>query len=105
MDANRTTRLLPWTSPEGKRCYLVGDGAGPVSRLADSMEAEQLDMAAELLDEAQCVLAGLKWTRGELHLLAVQLAEPLGAVDRIAQSRGARLPTPAYDSNTGNRPD
>lgn len=97
MDTNCTARLLPWTGPEGKPCYLVGDGTGPVSRLADCMEAEQLDMAADLLDEAQYVLAELKWTPGELHLLAVQLAESLGAVHRIAESRGARLPAPAYD--------
>ncbi len=94
MDTNCTTRLLPWTSPEGKPCYLVGDGTGLVSRLADRMEAEQLDMAADLLDEAQCVLAELKWTPGELHLLAVQLTESLGAVHRVAESRGARLPAP-----------
>ncbi|MFJ7206352.1 hypothetical protein ACIQWR_22800 [Streptomyces sp. NPDC098789] len=104
MDANCTARLLPWTSPEGKPCYLVGDGAGPVSRLADSMEAEQLDMAADLLDEAQCVLAELKWTPGELHLLAVQLTESLGAVHRVAESRGTRLPDPAYDTDEAEIP-
>ncbi|MCX5154644.1 hypothetical protein OG914_11675 [Streptomyces sp. NBC_00291] len=96
MDTNCTARLLPWTSPEGKPCYLVGDGTGPVSRLADRMEMEQLAMAADLLDEAQCVLAELKWTPGELHLLAVQLTESLGAVHRVAESRGARLPAPDY---------
>ncbi|MEU9108517.1 hypothetical protein AB0D54_30125 [Streptomyces xanthophaeus] len=97
MDTNYTARLLPWTSPEGKPCYLVGDGTGYVFRLADRMESEQLHTAAELLDEAQCLLAELKWTPGELHLLAVQLAESLGAIHRVAESRGARLPVPAYD--------
>ncbi|MFZ3499834.1 hypothetical protein ACODT5_42630 [Streptomyces sp. 5.8] len=97
MDSNYTARLLPWTSPEGKPCYLVGDGTGHVSRLADRMEVDQLAMAAELLDEAQCVLAELKWTPGELHLLALQLTESLGAVHRVAESRGARLPATAYD--------
>lgn len=97
MDANLTARLLPWTGPEGKPCYLVGDGSGFVSRLADRMEEEQLDMAADLIDEAQCVLAELKWTPGELHLLAVQLTESLGSVHRIAESRGARLPAPNHD--------
>lgn len=108
MDANLTARLLPWTGPEGKPCYLVGDGTGYVSRLADRMEVEQLDVAADLIDEAQCVLAELKWTPGELHLLAVQLTESLGAVHRVAESRGARLPSPSYvpdeDGDPGRLP-
>jgi hypothetical protein len=42
-------RLLSWTSPEGKPTYVVGDGTGPVSRLADEIEGLQLGMADELL--------------------------------------------------------
>ncbi|WP_405890155.1 hypothetical protein OG427_15480 [Streptomyces sp. NBC_00133] len=90
-------RLLPWAGPEGKPCFLSGDGTGYISRVADNMEAAQLDAAAELLDEAKCVLAERAWTPGELHLLAVQLTESLGDVHRVAESRGARLPAPAYD--------
>ncbi|MFD5412224.1 hypothetical protein [Streptomyces nojiriensis] len=75
----------------------MGSGTGHVSRLADSMEAEQLDTAADLLDEARRVLAELRWTPGELHLLAVQLTESLGTVHRVAESRGARLPAPDWD--------
>lgn len=68
-------RLLPWTGPEDKPCFLVGDGTGYVSRVADAMEAAQMAMAAELIAEARRVLAGRKWTSGELHLLTVELTE------------------------------
>lgn len=90
-------RLLPWAGPEGKPCYLAGDGAGFLSRLADNMEAAQLGLAGELMEEAQQVVAGRAWTPGELHLLAVQLSEALCSVHRIAVSRGTRLPVPVYD--------
>jgi hypothetical protein len=84
-------RLLPWVGAEGKPCYLAGDGAGFLSRLADSLEATQLGLAGDLIEEAQDVLEERAWTPGELQLLAVQLTEALAAVHRIAVSRGARL--------------
>ncbi|TQK44642.1 hypothetical protein FBY35_6158 [Streptomyces sp. SLBN-118] len=90
-------RLLPWTGPEGKPCYLSGDGVGFMSRLADNVEAAQLGLAGDLIEEAQQVLAERAWTPGELHLLAMQLTEALVNVHRIAQSQGARLPAPAYE--------
>lgn len=90
-DATDTARLLPWMSPDGKPCFLVGDGTGYVSRIADEIEAEQLSYAAALIDEARGVLDGRGWTSGELQLLAVDLTDALAAVHRIAQSRGMRL--------------
>ncbi|MEU0831555.1 hypothetical protein [Streptomyces sp. NPDC005969] len=101
MSPTNAVRLLPWAGPEGKPCYLAGDGAGFLSRLADNMEAAQLGLAGELIDEAQQVLEGRAWTPGELHLLAVQLTEALGNVHRIAVSRGARLPAPTHDDPDG----
>ncbi|MER7984129.1 hypothetical protein ABTY53_00775 [Streptomyces noursei] len=87
-----TARLLPWSSPEGKPCYLLGGtGTGYVSRLADRVEAEQMDAAAECVEEAGDVLAGRAWTPGELHLLAVELNVHLARVHRVSESRGARL--------------
>ncbi|WP_438490471.1 hypothetical protein [Streptomyces sp. S186] len=89
-----TARLLPWTSPEGKPCYLLGGtgtGTGYVSRLADRVEAEQMDAAAELIEDAGDVLAGRCWTPGELHLLAVELNAHLARIHRVSKSRGARL--------------
>ncbi|MEU2366752.1 hypothetical protein ABZ616_39415 [Streptomyces noursei] len=92
-------RLLPWSSTEGKPCYpLGGDGTGYVSRMADRVEAEQLDSAAELIEEARDVLRERRWTPGEIHLLTRDLTTSLSNVRRIAVSRGARLPAPAYDS-------
>ncbi|UQA95017.1 hypothetical protein [Streptomyces halobius] len=82
---------------DGKPCYLAGDGTGYVSRLADSMEAAQLDSAAALMEEGRRILDGRRWTSGEIHLLAVELMESLTEVHRVAESRGARLPTPDYD--------
>ncbi|MEU1211271.1 hypothetical protein ABZ424_02165 [Streptomyces sp. NPDC005790] len=43
----RAARLLPWTGLDGKPCYVLGDGAGYVSRIADDVESVQLGMAAE----------------------------------------------------------
>ncbi|MHB6907754.1 hypothetical protein [Streptomyces sp. DB-54] len=92
-------RLLPWSSLEGKPCYLLAsDGTGYVSRMADRVEAEQLDVAAELIEEARIVLREQSWTPGEIHLLASDLTASLTNVRRVAVSRGARLPAPAYDS-------
>ncbi|MGW3493815.1 hypothetical protein [Streptomyces sp. NPDC001020] len=91
-------RLLPWAGPEGKPCYLAGEGTGYLSQLADNMESAQLGLAGELLQEAKHVLHGRQWSQGELHLLAVQLTEALMDVHRIAVSRGERLPAPAYEN-------
>ncbi|CAM5538586.1 hypothetical protein SAFG77S_06329 [Streptomyces afghaniensis] len=39
----RRLRLLPWTGPEAKPCFLITDGdGGRVSRLADIAEEVQL---------------------------------------------------------------
>lgn len=38
MSGTGQLRLLPWAGPEGKPCYLAGDGPGYLSRLADNME-------------------------------------------------------------------
>ncbi|MFJ6786451.1 hypothetical protein [Streptomyces angustmyceticus] len=91
MSATDTARLLPWSSPDGNPCFLVGDGTGYVSRIADEMEEAQLDSAAGLIEEARHLLDARTWTPGELHLLAVELTSCLTDVHRVAKSRGARL--------------
>src|SRR5690606_1671678 len=50
-------RLLPWTTPDGRPCYLSTDGRGYLSTLADSIEAVQLGMGEELLEHAREALA------------------------------------------------
>ncbi|GGV63256.1 hypothetical protein [Streptomyces massasporeus] len=87
-------RLLPWTGADGKPCYLVGDGTGYVSRLADEIEDVRIDMADALLGHADELLAERRVTSGELHYLARRLSESLRDVKRVAESRGARLAHP-----------
>ncbi|WP_246574246.1 hypothetical protein [Streptomyces genisteinicus] len=82
-------RLLPWTGPEGRPCYVIGDGSGPVSRAADRIERIRLGMAGELVGHAGEILADQRVTHGELHYLASRLMESLRDVGRIAEARGA----------------
>ncbi|GAA3818391.1 hypothetical protein GCM10023083_59860 [Streptomyces phyllanthi] len=90
-------RLLPWAGAEGKRCYLVSDGAGHVSRVADAVERVQLDMAGELLGHAGDMLADQRATSAQLRFLLARMSESLTDVRRIAESRGARLGVPGGD--------
>ncbi|RNG27793.1 hypothetical protein [Streptomyces botrytidirepellens] len=90
-------RLLPWTTPDGKPCYLSSDDAGSrMNRRADEIEAVQLHMGAELLAHARALLGDRKVHAGELRYLAHRLTEALRDVLRIAESRGDRL-APAAD--------
>ncbi|MGW0864544.1 hypothetical protein [Streptomyces sp. NPDC002611] len=98
MTSSAQGRLLPWTSPEGRPCYLVGDGTGYVSRLADDIEDVQLAMAGDLLGHADELLAERRVTSAELHYLARRLTGSLRDVKRVAESRGARLGrSPGHD--------
>ncbi|MGW7578982.1 hypothetical protein [Streptomyces sp. NPDC054765] len=90
-------RLLPWSSPDGKPCYLVGERGGYVSRVADDIECVQLDMADDILGHAEEMLTGRQVTSRELRFLARGLADSLRDVRRVAESRGARLPAPHCD--------
>ncbi|MFD4763515.1 hypothetical protein ACFWOJ_33120 [Streptomyces sp. NPDC058439] len=86
-------RLLPWSSTEGKPCFLVTDDqSSHLSRLADEMEAAQLDIGADILDHARTVLADTMSPYGEVRYAGIRLAECLGDVLRVAESRGMRLP-------------
>ncbi|MFJ7126428.1 hypothetical protein [Streptomyces sp. NPDC098101] len=53
----QAARLLPWTGDGGKPCYLLGDGEGYVSRVADNIESVQLGMAADLLGHVEGLLS------------------------------------------------
>lgn len=80
-------RLLPWTTPEGKPCYLSTDGHGPVSALADQIEAMQLATGEDVLRHARLMLADPKVPRGEFRFLSARLAEALQDALRVARSR------------------
>ncbi|MBU3870913.1 hypothetical protein KN815_44760 [Streptomyces sp. 4503] len=85
-------RLLPWSSPEGKPCYLATDDSNSrLSRKADEIEALQLAMGAQLLAHARAMLEQDKASSGELRFLAWRLAEALADALRVAESRGGRL--------------
>jgi hypothetical protein len=92
-----SVRLLPWPGAGGKPCYLVGDGTGYLSRVADNIECVQLGMSAQLLDHATDMLADHNTTAAQLRYLVARMTEALRDVHRIAESRGARLAGPAYD--------
>ncbi|MFH7595072.1 hypothetical protein WDV06_08170 [Streptomyces racemochromogenes] len=93
MTEHTQLRLLPWSGPEGKPCFLSTDDANShLSRLADNTEEIQLGLGAELLDHAHEVLAAPEADPEELHLLATDLTSALHAAIRVANSRGHRLP-------------
>ncbi|MFF2726511.1 hypothetical protein ACFVS9_01205 [Streptomyces sp. NPDC058008] len=94
-----TARLLPWAGPEGKPCYVLGDGTGHVSRVADDIESVQLGMAAELLHHAADMLDDRPVTVMQLRYVVARMAESLRDVHRIAESRGERLA--ALSAGTG----
>lgn len=96
------TRLLPWSTPDGKPCFLMGSGTGFMARMADNIESVQLGMAGDLLGHAADTLADPKATPEELRFVAARLTESLREVHRIAQSRGDRLPADVDDSEEGD---
>lgn len=93
MTATSRLRLLPWSSPDGRPCYLVAAGANSrLSRRADEIEALQLFMGSELLGHASALLEDHRADVREVRFLAERLCESLRDVLRVAESRGARLP-------------
>ncbi|WP_435969572.1 hypothetical protein [Streptomyces sp. Qhu_M48] len=99
MTLHNRLRLLPWTGPDGKPCYLsTDDEDSHLSRLADSTEALQLDLAAQLLDYVADVLGSDELGLQELSALAADLTEALRGTLRVAESRGHRLLTPVPEA-------
>ncbi|UYB40527.1 hypothetical protein SLV14_003162 [Streptomyces sp. Je 1-4] len=86
-----SARLLPWSSADGNPCYLLGEGTGYVSRVADDIERLQLGMADELIGHADELLACQRASNRELRFLARGLTDCLRDVRRVAESRGARM--------------
>ncbi|MGW8353060.1 hypothetical protein [Streptomyces wedmorensis] len=86
----KTPRLLPWAGPDGKPCYLIGDGAGRLARLADRVETVQLGLARQTLERAADALDGL--SHKELRVLAGQLSDALRDALLIAECRASSAP-------------
>ncbi|MDT0457758.1 hypothetical protein RM550_18780 [Streptomyces sp. DSM 41527] len=86
-------RLLPWSGPDGQRCYLSSDERGGyMSRLADEMEEVQVRTGEELLRHTAELLDGpAEATAGELRFCVHRLCEALRDALRIAESRGGRV--------------
>ncbi|MFG2912336.1 hypothetical protein ACGF0D_05450 [Kitasatospora sp. NPDC048298] len=89
-------RLLPWTTEDGRPCYLSTDGKGYISTLADGIETVQLGMGQELLEYARGILAPGAEAQSaiEYRWLACRLTEALSDALRVAESRGGRIPAP-----------
>ncbi|MFE9910946.1 hypothetical protein [Streptomyces clavifer] len=87
-------RLLPWSGPGDKPCYLsTDDPDGYMSRLADGIEAVQLGTASALLEEASEALDNQDTSLDEMRCLVTELTGTLRDVFRIATSRGRLLVT------------
>ncbi|MFC7875210.1 hypothetical protein ACFUS2_29260 [[Kitasatospora] papulosa] len=85
-------RLLPWSGPGGKPCYLsTDDPDGYMSRLADGIEAIQLGTASELLEEASEALDNQGTSLNDMRCLAKELTGALREILRVATSRGHLL--------------
>ncbi|GAA4077480.1 hypothetical protein [Streptomyces shaanxiensis] len=92
MTAPNELRLLPWSGPEGKPCYLSTDNRGGyMSRLADNVEALQLGTAADLLEQASDKLDAPDTGPEDLRRLATELTGALQDVLRVATIRGHLL--------------
>ncbi|MGW7487887.1 hypothetical protein [Streptomyces sp. NPDC054786] len=91
MSAPRTPRLLPWTGPDDKPCYLLTDqDGGYVSGRADQVEALQLRMGVGLLEHARVLIDDPAVDARQLRFLSAQLSAALRDALRVAESRGAR---------------
>ncbi|MEU6663657.1 hypothetical protein [Streptomyces sp. NPDC046821] len=80
----KNMRLLPWKTPEGKPCYLSSDGDGTLARLADEVEAVQLNLGEELLGHARKMLGEPDVPAEEFRFLSARLAEALDDALRVA---------------------
>ncbi|AWK08716.1 hypothetical protein SSP531S_13870 [Streptomyces spongiicola] len=94
MSGIRRIRLLPWPGPEGNPAHLVTDGTSTMlSRLADRVEAEQIETAAVLRDLAlSMVVDHVDPTPQELLFITRRLCEAVTDLLKIAESRAARIP-------------
>lgn len=95
MTSHGELRLLPWSSPNGKPCFLSTDDSNSrLSRLADSTEVTQVNSAVVLLNYVHEVLDDRTADSRELRSLVMDLANSLRDILRVAESYKHRLPSP-----------
>ncbi|MEU1866798.1 hypothetical protein [Streptomyces gardneri] len=103
MTAHSELRLLPWSGPDGKPCYLsTDDDSSHLSRLANATEAIQLGLADDLMTHALEVLDDEQAGAEDLRNLSTDLIGALRDTLRVATSRGQRLSTPQPSAQEGN---
>ncbi|MFE1309260.1 hypothetical protein [Streptomyces sp. NPDC058755] len=92
MTSTHPLRLLPWTTPEGKPCYLsTEDDRSRLSLLADEVETAQLGSGEQVLAGSRAVLADAEAGERAVRFALTRAAESLEEALRIAISRGARI--------------
>ncbi|MFE1268488.1 hypothetical protein [Streptomyces sp. NPDC058758] len=85
-------RLLPWSGPDSKPCFLSTDDSNSyLSRLADTVEEIQLSSAEDLVTHALEAFSGKRTTSEDLRDLSTDLVGALQCALRIAASRGQRM--------------
>ncbi|MEN3582545.1 hypothetical protein AAH978_00005 [Streptomyces sp. ZYX-F-203] len=86
-------RLLSWTA-NGKPAYIVTDGTETfLSRLADTVEEEQVESATTVRDLAEPMIESTPALGAdELRRLARRLLESLTDVLNVAECRAQRIP-------------
>ncbi|MFJ8668188.1 hypothetical protein [Streptomyces sp. NPDC093600] len=103
MTPHNELRLLPWSGPDGKPCYLSTDhNDSHLSRLADNTEEIQLGLAADLVAHAREILDDDETEPEELRRLSANLTEALKDAIRVATSRGHRLPASDLTTREGH---
>ncbi|WP_031048508.1 hypothetical protein [Streptomyces sp. NRRL F-5650] len=104
MTPQNELRLLPWSGPDGKPCYLsTDDSGGYMSRLADNIEAVQLGTAADLVEQVSVVLGDRDAGPEDLHRMLTELTGALRDVLRVATSRGHLLAVSELQSTASFR--
>ncbi|MFI6061202.1 hypothetical protein [Streptomyces sp. NPDC051286] len=110
MSQTNHLRLLPWSGPEGKLAHLITDGTETfLSRLADTVEAEQIETATVMRDLAISYgVDVVNPSADELRFIIRRLCESVTDLLKIAESRAQRIP--AYegaddDTTTGDGGD
>jgi hypothetical protein len=96
-----TLRRLPFNGPEGKPAFIPSNSEGPISLLADALEAEQLEIGETILALVLPMLE-VELTADEARYMLRRVTECLTDALRVAESRGQRLGLPDPPGQSGS---